>query len=500
MRLLFIIPHQVVSIYKPSIDLPLGVLSMVGFLKRQAWDGEIEVYDARLSGRIVKEEDGTVFFGDAPAEIGERIKSFSPDVVGVSNMFSFQIEQALAVAAISKAVRPEAATVIGGPHASAFPQELAADENIDYVVMGEGEERLLLLLEALAKGERPAIQGVVGGEEDMSLLRANRKAPIRFLDSLDELPFPAYEAVDVERYFHLQSRGFSSRPRGYGKRSVTMLTSRGCPHQCVFCSVQTAMGYKWRHHSPDYVRRHIEHLLDCYDIDYIHFQDDNFTHDPERYDQIIDVLLSLDRPIRWDTPNGVRGDTWTRDRIRKTKASGCQNLVVAIESGVQRVIDEVVKKRLDLSQVDEFMAGCQAENLRCYAFYVMGLPGETREEICRTIDFALEKFEKYDVLPSIFKVTALPGTEVYDTAIANGYFHDYEKYRPNQLTTPDFTPEFIERTYNSFLFRLALAVIRKSLLRPRLIPVFAKLVVGYKWFLIDIFRSMAGKLAGGKAS
>ena len=84
----------------------------------------------------------------------------------------------------------------------------------------------------------------------------------------------SYELVDIERYFYLQSNGYAPRVRELGKRAVTILTSRGCPHQCVFCSIQTTMGYKWRYHSPQYVKRHIEILADRYAVDYIHFEDD----------------------------------------------------------------------------------------------------------------------------------------------------------------------------------------------------------------------------------
>tara|TARA_B100000315_G_scaffold206680_1_gene201097 strand:- start:53 stop:1177 length:1125 start_codon:yes stop_codon:yes gene_type:complete len=373
---------------------------------------------------------------------------------------------------------------------------MIAHENIDYVVMGEGEIRLGELLQSIRKREKPSIQGVIGGVEDLSLLRSSKKTPIRFFEPLDDLAFPAYDKVDVERYFHLQSSGFSSRPRKFGKRTVTMLTSRGCPHQCVFCSVQTTMGYKWRHHSPDYVKRHIEHLIADYRIDYIHFQDDNFTHDPDRYDAILDVLLALERPLRWDTPNGVRGDSWTHERISKTKASGCQYLIVAIESGVQRVIDEVVKKRLDLSQVDDFMQACKAEKLRCYAFYVIGLPGETEKEIVQTIDYALKKFKDFDVLPTIHTVTALPGTELFEIVLNNNYYDHELEYKMNQIVTDEFNPEIIDREYNRFLSKLIFAIIKKVLFQPGQMVIFLKLVIGYRWFMFDLLKGTIKGVVG----
>jgi len=147
--------------------------------------------------------------------------------------------------------------------------------------------------------------------------------------------------VDVERYFTLQSGG-TRRVQEWA--SVLSLDHEPRLPSSVYLLFDSYdYGYKWRPHSVEYVMNHIRLLQDRYETDFIHFEDDNFSHDPERYDQIIDGLLGLATSIRWDTPNGVRGDTWTRERVHKTKLSGCQYLTVAIESTSQRVVDEVVK-------------------------------------------------------------------------------------------------------------------------------------------------------------
>ena len=153
-------------------------------------------------------------------------------------MFSWQIEQAFDMAALAKAVCPNATVIFGGPHASSFPEDTLAMDGVDYVFMGEGEERLYNFLLKHEKGEEISIQGVIGKNEDLKLLKPSKKTPIDFIHPLDDLPIPAYDLVDVDRYFHLQANGFSPRAREWGKRAVTLLTSRGCPHQCIFCSIQ----------------------------------------------------------------------------------------------------------------------------------------------------------------------------------------------------------------------------------------------------------------------
>jgi radical SAM superfamily enzyme YgiQ (UPF0313 family) len=466
MKVLFIVPNLLISHRQfaaaPYVSLPLGILSMAAFLRSVGWDGEMEVYDARLSAKRSRNALGEELFGDSDVEMKAFIAASKADVIAISNMFTAQFSRALLVAQLAKEACPDCITVIGGPHVSAFPEESIREPSVDYVVMGEGEERFYYLLESLKIGERPIIQGVLKDESDLGLLRPNPKSRISFLPGIDNLPLPAYDMVDVERYFALQSSGYSPRPREWGKRAVTVITSRGCPHQCIFCSIHTTMGYKWRQHSVEYVMNHIRWLQDRYEIDFIHFEDDNFSHDPERYDKIIDGLLSLDTPIRWDTPNGVRGDTWTRERVHKTKLSGCQYLIVAIESTAQRVIDEVVKKRLDLEQVSELISYCNAEQLRLQAFYVIGMPGETFDEIRGTVDTALRYYSQFGVWPILSIAMPLPGTELHEIVTRRNFHRKQFGYGYGAIETEEFTPEKLNDLYRAFTRKKAVIFVRRS--------------------------------------
>lgn len=455
------------AFHRPAISLPLGILSMAAYLRAKNWPGEIEIYDARLSGLVHTLPNGDRIFGDLDSVVEQRIKEANPDVVAISNMFSWQIENALQMAKIAKKACPYSVVVMGGPHVSSFPEETLREEGIDYVVMGEGEERIYKLLEALERGEEVSIQGVLGKAEDKQLLKRNKKSPIDFIANLDELPLPAYDMVDVGRYLELQRNGFSPRPFQQGERAFTLLTSRGCPHKCVFCSIQSTMGYKWRHHSPEYVQKHIDLIVKNYRCDYIHFEDDNFTHNPERFDEIIESLAKRKEKIKWDTPNGVRGDTWTFERVKKTKESGCQMLTVAIESAVQRVIDNVVKKRLDLKQVSNLMKYCHDVNLKLNAFYVIGLPGEDKDDIVATLNFALDSYRKYNVLPNVNLAKALPGTELYETVMDNHLYTDRLEFKPNEITTKEFDPGWINEQYAWFQKELYKLRIIKSLTSPK---------------------------------
>ena len=497
MKLLFIIPPQITRNLDgvdcaPTVSIPLGALYMAAYLRNMEWAGEMQVYDARLPAKITSYPDGSKIFGDTWNQVADTIEQYSPDVVAVSNMFSWQIGGALEVARISKKTCPQAVTVLGGPHASSFPLEMIEEESLDYVVMGEGEQRLHYLLKCLENGDEVSLEGILGRAEDGELLRPNKQAPITFIPNLDDVPIPAYDMVDTERYFYLQSHGYAPRVREFGKRAVTILTSRGCPHQCVFCSIQATMGYKFRYHSPGYVQAHIEHLIDNYDIDYIHFEDDNFTHDIPRYEALLDQLIGMKKIIPWDTPNGVRADSWTLERIERTQQSGCQYLCIAIESSVQRVTDEVVKKKLDLSTVEPVMQACQKVGLPLSAFFVLGLPGETAAEIKANVDYAIDKYRRYDVYPTFNMANPLPGTELYDTVVEHDLLHGTtlsEPPRANTIKTDEFDPDYIQTIYNYANRQKTAITLKRMLTSPSTFRYYVNLGLRNKWYLRRIMLS-----------
>ena len=142
MNILLVAPNQLVKNF-PSIDIPLGVLSIAAYLRSHEYSGSVSIYDATVSGNIWEDDQGRTFLGDTPEEIAKQIEDSGADMIGISNMFTWQYQQALLVAKICKTLNSELTTVIGGPHASAFPKETIEEPDIDFVVMGEGEHSLL---------------------------------------------------------------------------------------------------------------------------------------------------------------------------------------------------------------------------------------------------------------------------------------------------------------------------------------------------------------------
>lgn len=495
MKLLLCYPSQRVSFQgikaRPMVGPPLGILSIAAQARASDWAGSVEIYDARLGARFHRDSDGDLIFGDTEQDIFARLQSANADVIGISNMFTSQIGQAYRLADIARAASPSSTIVIGGAHVTVYPLEALERGSIDYVVMGEGEDRMVALLKAISSGAGAAIQGVVGGPEDLHRLKPNPKAPIGFIEPLDRLALPAYDLVDLDAYFSVAARGYSPRYREWGKKPMSLLTSRGCPHQCVFCSIQTTMGYKFRHHSLDYISGHIRHLIDQYGVDFIHFEDDNFTHEPDRYDRIVDFLLTLKPKIKWDTPNGVRGDTWTFERVMRAKESGCQFLTVAIESAVQRVVDHVVRKRLDLAKVDDMMTYCKEAGLRLHAFYIIGFPGETVDDMKETIDYALDRYRRYGVTPFLQPLIPIPGTEVHDSIMEQGLHEGIVLTQYNQVRTQEFDPKIVQNLYKIYLRdRMKIFAIR-TVTSKRDFFYNTRLVANYPQAVVHAFRNAA---------
>jgi len=217
----------------------------------------------------------------------------------------------------------------------------------------------------------------------------------------------------MEHYFQLYEAGFADRPLPFQKdshRAVSVVTSRGCPFNCIFCSIHLHMGRRWRGNSAEYVTRHIGLLVQNYGIKHIHFEDDNISFNINRFEGIIRGLSEFN--ITWDTPNGVRVDTLTEQTVKKCQESGCTYLVFGVESGNQHVLDSIVDKRLDLSAVYDAATWCRNADLDAMAFYVIGFPGETPDDMRETVEFALELYRDYDVKPNLFLATPLPGTRL----------------------------------------------------------------------------------------
>lgn len=452
--------------YEPSdfrAHIPIGLLYVASSL--EAADHNVVIYDALSESKDLKYhyEENDIVFGTTWDELKEFVISCNPDVVGITNPFTPQMKNAVKSAEIVKSAFPNIPVIVGGPHASVNPSDFLNHEAVDIVVMGEGELTVCDLLEYLKEDKSLKDLSGVAFKMDGKII-INQKG--QFIKELDKLPLPAYHLIKLENYFELFKSGLKSRPYINSEKIVSIITSRGCPYNCVFCSIHIHMGKKWRAHSPEYVINHIKHLKEHYNIDHVCFEDDNLTLDNQRYSQLLDMLIDNDLKISWDPPNGIRADSIKEDLVRKSVKSGCTRMVVGVESGDQDIQDKVVKKSLNLNKVIEYAEICKKVGIDLHTFFMIGLPGETYKNINNSFDFAFMLMKKYNVVPSFGLAVPLINTRLYDICKEKGYFA--KEPTPDNLQlglhfkadgmikTPEFDPNVLKKMIRRFFLKVAI--------------------------------------------
>ena len=382
-------------------------------------------------------------------EAAERIAAARPDLVGISSVTASAYD-AGEVAALVKERDPAITTVIGGVHVTAVPQETMAElPAFDVGVIGEGEETVLDLVEAVAGGGSLAgVRGLIFREGD----RLVETEPRPFIRPLDSLPFPAWDLLP----------GYPQccRPPAWSPRdgeAGLVITSRGCTGRCTFCD-RKCFGTICRAHSAEYVLELVAYLRERFGIRYLRFLDDNFLLWPKRLRRVCEGLLDRKLGFTWSCFGRV--DTVDEDLLRLMKAAGCQEISYGIESGSQRILD-VIRKDITLDQVREAVAATRRAGIGTIGFFMIGHPTETRETIMETIAFAREL--PLDYFKALY-VTPFPGSDLYGTADQYGSMErDWRKLSTYHCP---FVPTGMTR---GDLVRYRKLMFRKFYVRPRII-------------------------------
>lgn len=397
---------------------------------------EVFVLDAIAEGyEIEKIENYNFMTYGLPFEvIKDKIKNYNPNIVGVSWLFSNQSVNVHKVCAIAKEVNPKIITVVGGAHPSALPAEALKDMNIDYAVIGEGESSVKSLLDEIEKGEKVfSTEGLAYRKNGNSIVNPKKS----YAEDLDKIIFPYWEAFPLERYFEI------NRPHG-GKAKRTpflpVITSRGCPFGCIFCSIHNIWGKNFRKRSPENVVSEIGYLQSKFGVKEIFFEDDNLTLEKEHCRRIFNEIIKRNLDLVWSAPNGVAINTLDEDILSLMKNSGCHSLSLAVESGDEYVLKQIIKKPLQLSRIEPLVEKAKQLGLEINAFFIVGLPDEKKGHIKKTFNFARRL--KVDNV-NFFFATPLPGTELYEICRKRGLIlHDFD-YRYLKSNKPSFaTKEF----------------------------------------------------------
>ena len=314
MKILLINPPQTFYLGsdEPAGNLPLGLMYIGAVLSNSGY--KTEILDAFITNSPFQKDDESINVGMTFDQIKQEISSRKPDIVGIAGPFTCQIEKSVRISNIAKEVNSEILTVVGGPHVTTLPKEFLDEaKNVDIAVIGEGEYSMLDIAQYYeGKKQLKEILGIAYRENGQIIVNSPRP----FMKNLDDLPYPAYDLVNMEQYLNHKKIGY----RSFRNRAISMITSRGCPYNCCFCSVHLHMGKDFRAHSSSYVLNHIQYIVKKFNIRNIFFEDDNLTFDLSRFEAICDGLIERKIKIGWETPNGVRADCLNLNLLQKMKS------------------------------------------------------------------------------------------------------------------------------------------------------------------------------------
>lgn len=404
MKVLFVNPPQTASKYKfmGVIAPPLGIAYMAGVLQENNID--VEILDASA-------ED--MDFKDVEKELLKR----KPDLVALTALTP-TIGRALETAQVVKETLPDSIVVMGGYHPTFNFIETLEDENVDIVIRGEGEYIMLNLVQTLEnQSSLHDVKGIVFEDKNSKEIVVNPEAPL--IQDLDELPFPALNLLPMKKY----------RLLDMDTHMTTMITTRGCPMQCSFCSSAAMHGKKIRERSVENIVDEIEYLKTNYDIDTIAFMDDTFTLKKRKVMAICDEILKRNIEIMWGCTSRV--DTLDEKLLKKMKESGCITIFIGVESADQQQLDNMCKNTT-IAKIENAFKIAHKLKIRTIASVALGMPGDTKEIMNKTVKFVHKLKPNYAIYSL---ATPYPGTRFYKEAFEKNLIKikDWSKYT---LITP----------------------------------------------------------------
>lgn len=405
-RILLIRTHKNISAGGPVP--PLGLLHIASeVIKNFEGNFELKIINTGLNNSL--------------KEAREVFSYFQPDIVGLSTL---TCEAGLMhdLSSYAKKNNSKTLVVAGGPHATLIKGNILEDKNIDFAVIGEGELTFIELLKEI-EGERnfEKVKGIAWRRGRGIVLNEVRP----FIEELDDFTIlpDAWNLISLKEYGKYTNWNGVCRDRYY----MPILTSRGCPFNCVFCRSRDTFGRKFRVRSPASIIKEILFLSRKYQIREIHFYDDSFNFDLERANEICSLLISTREKFSLAFPNGLRIDRMPDVFLRNLRRAGTYKINFGIESGSPRIQSQI-KKDIDLRRALEVINKVFNTGILSSGYFILGFPGETKEEMLLTIDFAV------------------------NSRLDNAYFFKFIDYSSAISFQDNSTPRFEGRSLSDFNF------------------------------------------------
>ncbi len=439
MRVLFLQPPMRDCYRTAFREYPLGLMSLAAAVRREG--SEVVLLDARRAQRgmsvappteiaqLLAPVDGAEpllgpwrHFGFSFARIEREVAAIAPDVVCVSAMCTPYAGEAIETARAVRRAQPTARIIMGGHHATADPESLVAEGVVDHVVRGEGEEIL---------------PQIIAGDGFPQIVEAPDGKPLRITD-LDALAQPARDLVDAGRY-------------RYGRRRYAMVvTSRGCPHCCRFCSVHALSGHAHRARSIAGVLAEIEELVDGFGVTAIDFQDDNLLFDRDRIQRLCEALLKRfgSSRIEWMASNGLNVAHLDGELLRLMRRAGFAKLDIAIGTGAVPSRATLARPE-ELEQYERVRKAAVRLGFRVATYIILGLPWQRYAEMEATADALMA--QGIFIAPSAFY--NVPGMPIFEAMQRFEYVHAHVARRSSLFNAfgEDFQREDVMRLFARIL-------------------------------------------------
>lgn len=375
---------------------PWGPISLATFLLD---DYDVHFFDQRFDREWRTEVEGLLTEGNVL-------------MAGTTGMTGLQLKGAVDFLRHVRSLAPNVSTVFGGVHASMLPEDTVAHEVVDYVVVGEAEFAVKSLADALAAGAGPP-----DDDSTRAILWKGKKNGCSYalIDDLDSLPEPPWQRFSMRRYVTRTSYG----------RTLSIVTSRGCPHGCAFCIHSSShLKSKWRSISAAKAVDFMHRLARELDVEHFHIQDDNFFVSTARVEEFVSMLADNLPPFTWTVGGAhiVHLKRYAIEFFRTMRRAGCVRLLIGAESGSAAILERIGKRQAtgEVLQVNRLL--CDAGIRPIYSF-ISGVPGETDDDLLRSVRLMadLRRYAGEVDVGTIKPLVFYPGTRFYDWALDNGF-------------------------------------------------------------------------------
>ena len=384
---------------------PLGILYLAAVIR--------ECFGACIDVKIM--DLGRVSINEATDEF----RRYQPDYVGLSTM-SCEADLMNNFAKLVKEHNSVIKVIAGGPHTTVAKERILDNENIDCVAIGEAEKTIVELLEALENsGDLTGVDGIAFRNGNDKVITQTRS----LVEDLDALPFPAWDLIDFKGYADYSNWNGVLKEDCY----AVISTSRGCPYRCYFC--HNIFGKKVRFRSPESIFGEMSRLREEYGVKEVHILDDVFNINVGRAKRICELIIEDGSRFSLAFPNGLRADIMTKELVSLLKKAGTYKIHYGFETVSPR-LQKMIGKNLDIPKAVEMFDATAGSGIITGAYFMLGFPTQTREEIMETINFATES--SLDVA-YFFKATPYPGTGFFSSVA-----EDTEKNLPDNFSDYHF--------------------------------------------------------------